>query len=135
MHNLAPSIVKRRWLAVLIGSLALAVFLWGLAYKLSLYAPETSHEVKVPAARMLSENERSDSAARLFLTGSTRNAPSLLPPLHGASLSLFLGFALLCVCLPMSAKQPATCGSPCALHALPFAAMNAFFFRPPPSLS
>lgn len=42
-----------------LAGLALSIVLWGLAYKLSLYAPAQNSFHSIPHAKLLSENERS----------------------------------------------------------------------------
>jgi hypothetical protein len=46
---------------VILGSVGLSVcvFAWGLQYKLSLYDPSQEASLKIPQAKLLSENERS----------------------------------------------------------------------------
>jgi hypothetical protein len=110
-----------------IAFLALAVFGWGLQYKLSLYDQSSDLQNSIPHAKLLSQKERPASSTAIGLIGS--NTPQ--PRLPASCLVLFVGIALLGssavqfswarnrVLVSYSAQQRS-------------AASNYFAFRPPP---
>ncbi|HEY0784284.1 MAG TPA: hypothetical protein VGD62_00335 [Acidobacteriaceae bacterium] len=81
-------------LGILVMLLGLAVFGWGLHYKLSLYQPPTASSARQPAARLLSEQQRTGVQA-----GDTANpdAHPLVdtPPLPGTLALLVISLLLL----------------------------------------
>ncbi|MGB8535054.1 MAG: hypothetical protein WCD57_01455 [Acidobacteriaceae bacterium] len=106
--------------------LSLAVFGWGLQYKLSLYQGKNSITHRAPEAKLLSEKER--PAMAQALDAGTPELPAL---------PLFPGFMLVAVAflLRRSATRYVRTGSlersrpprpPC---------LQAVFFRPPPVLT
>jgi hypothetical protein len=107
--------------------LALAVFGWGLQYKLSLYGHSSEFPNSIPHAKLLSPKERPTSSTAIRLIGSNTQPPHL--PV--GFFVLFVGIALLGssavqfswlrnrVSVNYSAKQRS-------------AASNYFAFRPPP---
>jgi hypothetical protein len=110
--------------------LAISVFTWGLQYKLSLYDPPQSTSHEIPEAKLLSKNEQTTVGEGLFI------GTAVWPLIAQVSLLGLLGFALLGLDLPgtqtfsyrgREAKRPwrFSCRS----------GLNAFFFRPPPSLT
>lgn len=120
-------IAKSRWMYWMVGALTVAIFVWGLSYKLSLYDPNPQTIQKIPAARMLSENERMDSQAAVLLTSSNRAA---LPFLCTAVLlALYRSRSRRCQAI---LHHPA--GNP-PRGTLQTNALTAFFFRPPPTNS
>jgi hypothetical protein len=109
-------------------ALMIAVFGWGLQYKLSLYQHPGSHSRSVSQAKLLSQKERAeasdnqdlaakvDSDQRILIAGPTLLAAAIvLSPLA----SLLLWFRI-----------DAMRGTSSHLR---FAASNFFAFRPPPS--
>lgn len=118
------------WPKLLLLALALSVFGWNLAYKLSLYAQGTAHFHRVPSARMLSENERDTAKNALLAHGEIK------PMLEALSWPLALSLFLLWSRSSASAAlRPVEIPpQPSSLSALPHAALGAFFFRPPPAL-
>jgi len=111
--------------------LAIAVFTWGLQYKLSLYDPPHSRSHQIPEAKLLSRNEQAPLVESLFVI-STDAWPIMAQILpftllafvlanfrsHGTQIFRHLG---------SEAKRPWRISSRPGL--------TAFFFRPPPSLT
>jgi hypothetical protein len=110
--------------------LAISVFTWGLQYKLSLYYPKHSTYHQLPEAKLLSKNEQATTTDGLLT--STAKAPSDF--VRGGILTLML-FALALGLPPISgATQTEQERARPWLVSLS-AGLNAFFFRPPPTLS
>ena len=110
--------------------LAISVFTWGLQYKLSLYYPKHSTYHQLPEAKLLSKNEQATATDGLLT--STVKAPSDF--VGGGDLTLML-FALVLGLPPISgATQTEQERMRPWLLSLS-ASLNAFFFRPPPTLS
>jgi hypothetical protein len=119
---------RRQWsvLGFSLIALALAVFVWGLSYKLSLYDPPQASSHHMVAAKLLSNRERL-TTAKIELQGAS-NAASLLAVC--ALLPLFVPLLLVGKAQPSwtllrianSRKRPG------------FADVPQYFFRPPPSL-
>jgi hypothetical protein len=113
---------------VLIG-LAISVFTWGLQYKLSLYYPKHSTYHQLPEAKLLSKNEQ-PATQGLLMTGA-QPAQDIV---RGGLFTLTL-FALVLGLPPISgATQTEQERMRPWLLSLS-ASLNAFFFRPPPTLS
>lgn len=128
MAKFSPFRMQSFWPRLLLLGLALAVFGWNVAYKLSLYEQNTAHFHRVPSARMLSENER-DTVKNPLLGGL-----SATPDSH-APLALFAcaAFLLWSLCTADAALWSRARTLQPASSALPRAALSAFFFRPPPA--
>ena len=120
-------------LALALAGLALAVFFWGLGYKLSLYAVQHSSFHRIPTARLLSRNE--DTNANEFDSVFNGNVAPDSPRQYAVDAAAFLILWALFATLSM----PPTWSwrreifRPCPTYALD--CLNAFFFRPPPALS
>jgi hypothetical protein len=118
---------RRQWsvLGFSLVALALAVFVWGLNYKLSLYDPPQASSHHMVAAKLLSNRERLTTAKIEFQEAS--NAALLLAV---CALLLFVPLLLAGKAQPSwtllrmanSRKRPG------------FADIPQYFFRPPPSL-
>jgi len=111
-------------------ALAVAVIVWGLTYKLSLYDPPQASSHRMVAAKLLSNRERPKSAKVEF-----QEAPTTAS--HTASMLAFC--ALLPLCLPMllgGKAQPSwTLLRAANSRKRPgFVNIPHYFFRPPPSL-
>jgi hypothetical protein len=109
--------------------LALAVFTWGLQYKLSLYDPPEAPSHTIPEAKILCEDEQAVVADGVTIADTKIPADLILAC---GVLSLFL-FAHV---PPIAAAERRAEQD----HELPrsvscSAGMNAFFFRPPPALA
>jgi hypothetical protein len=111
--------------------LALFVFAWGLQYKLSLYDPPQSQSHSIPAAKLLSKNERA-SVVENLLERSTdvvgRGSHSVLSQVY----VLFVFPLNSCVALAKRsrARRPEKFVTPSS-----YTGLTAFFFRPPPILA
>lgn len=111
--------------------LALAVFTWGLGYKLSLYDPPHASSHLIPTAKLLSQDEQAVPAKHL-LTSSAKAPTEVMQPLYwGAFLFLLL--------VP-STQDPLGSGQKQQEVRLPWrlrfsASFSSFFFRPPPVLA
>jgi hypothetical protein len=110
--------------------LAIAVFTWGLQYKLSLYYPKHSTYHQLPEAKLLSKNEQATATDGLLT--STAKTPSDI--LRGAVLTLMLFAVVLGFPPILGATQTEQERMRPWLHSLS-ASLNAFFFRPPPTPS
>jgi len=119
-----------RFTVVFLG-LAIAVFAWGLQYKLSLYDPPHSNSHGMPEAKLLSRNEQASIVENLFVS-STDAWPVMAQIL---SFTLFAFVMVGCHApgvrifrhLGREAKRP------WSISCRP--GLSAFFFRPPPSLT
>jgi hypothetical protein len=111
--------------------LALFVFAWGLQYKLSLYDPPQSQSHCVPAAKLLSKNERASKIENLL----ERSADVVGRGKHSVLSQVYVLFLLTLdpcaapasrsrVIRPEQFVVPSSCTG-----------MTAFFFRPPPILT
>jgi hypothetical protein len=119
-------------LTCLLVGLAVAVFAWGLQYKLSLYHLEKAISQRVPEAKLLSKDEQPD-ALRGELTRAVPPRPDSLHSVWPASL-----IALLSLCgmlLRFTPTLPGWTVGMRVLRTLRPPHLPAFFFRPPPVLS
>lgn len=121
--TIRPSLCKFTF--VFIG-LAIAVFTWGLQYKLSLYYPPHSTYHQIPEAKLLSRNEQSIGADSILITRAA--APGDCA--HGGLIILTL-FGWVLALLPVATSQARRETKRSWLVSLS-ASLNAFFFRPPP---
>ena len=110
-------------------SLASSVFLWGLQYKLSLYDPPQSPSHHIPSAKLLSSNEQSNTSER---SASTQSRPSL-KVLRTLSNTVFFILLIACVFRVRGSGHLEVRRNP-SLQ-LQKALLEAFFVRPPPSLT
>lgn len=120
---------SRKWniLALSILGLAVAVFAWGLRYKLSLYksAPVALHHVS--SAKLLSNRER---PANVIVEIERATMPVVVPAVFCATLLLFTGLLL-------DPRQQSRWAFQRDLNwrRRPHPqALRPLFFRPPPSL-
>jgi hypothetical protein len=109
--------------------LALAVFGWGVKYKISLYDPPGSISAHMSHAKLLSQKERPVSSDNLHLVRpSLLEAQSLI-----SSHAFFIAAVVLVLCCAASIRMltRAQDGDPyrrrCSLNSI------YFFFRPPPA--
>jgi len=111
------------WMMVAVAMLALAVFSWGVRYKVSLYHPV----VHMSAAKLLSQRERPATIEAARLAADPLPAPQ---PLPFFTLALGALFATLRVLKPKFLHR-----EPCnrTLSRRP-PCHSFFFFRPPPVL-
>lgn len=108
-------------------TLSMAVFGWGLQYKLSLYQGKGSIAHSTPEAKLLSQKERPLVAQT---TLSTR--PTQLPAFHLFPALLMVALAAL---LQPAAAGYARVGSVEKPRALMPPCLQAIFLRPPPVLT
>lgn len=115
-------------LSILLATLGMCVFLWGLAYKLSLYETHEPSIHQIPEAKFLSRNEdpSATDALRHCLSG-------LLKPTGSVLLISIIAF-----CRGFEAPSPKVVYRDLVLKQPPASPLNRsltrFFFRPPPGL-
>ena len=109
--------------------LSMAVFGWGLQYKLSLYKGKTSITHLAPEAKLLSQKER-PMASQAPIAHSTE-PPSF--PQTPALLSMTLFVALAPALFRAAARLVRTGSTEGSRAPLP-PCLDALFFRPPPVL-
>jgi hypothetical protein len=117
------------WLGFI--ALALAVFIWGLGYKLSLYDPPQAKSHQIPQAKLLSKNEQSIAVQSPLLKNANDPSTAIPRVLPGITLLLAVAFCLLR--LPFFRLRGLKTAVVRARR--DFAALTSFFFRPPPSLA
>lgn len=116
-------------LVVGLTGLALSIFLWGLAYKLSLYESMQTSFHRIPHAKLLSENERPTAvAASNNLIPSGLLDFSLLPALAGGVL---LGGFLVALRAEQERHRALSFSGSYRQHPLG-AYFGSILFRPPP---
>jgi hypothetical protein len=107
--------------------LALALFGWGLQYKLSLYEHSSNHPSSILHAKLLSQKERPASAAAVGLIAGNTQQPQLP--------AKFFPLLVVTILLGLSATQFSWMRSRVLVsysgHQR-LAASNYFAFRPPP---
>jgi hypothetical protein len=111
--------------------LALFVFAWGLQYKLSLYDQPRSQSHSVPAAKLLSKNERAseiDSLLERSTDVAGRGKHSVLSQVY--VLFVLTLDPLVALARRSGARRLERCVAPSS-----YTGLTAFFFRPPPSLT
>jgi hypothetical protein len=111
--------------------LALAVFGWGIKYKISLYDPPGSLSTYMSHAKLLSQKERPVSSNNLDLVRpSLLEAPSSIsyPSFSVASIMLVLCCTTASLWMLTRAKDGDSYRQRCAFDSI------YFFFRPPPVL-
>ena len=111
--------------------LAISVFAWGLQYKLSLYDPPhcTSHEI--PEQKLLSRNEQATVVEGLLVSGT--NAWPAIAHILPFSLLAFVLLGLTPLVTQILRHLGGEAKRPWRVSCRP--GLNAFFFRPPPSLT
>ena len=116
------------WFSLAFVVLAISVFSWGLGYKLSLYNASPSSFHRVPTATLLSGDEQNTSDHTIL-----RGDFSGVPPVQ-VELAMFmvLPFAVLAL-MSATVKQQEQDTADSSLNRR-VAALNSFFFRPPPQI-
>lgn len=104
--------------------LAMAVFGWGLQYKLSLYKGKTSISHLAPEAKLLSQKERPEAWPEVGARPTELSAFPLLPA--------FIMVLALAPALYLPAVRYVRTGSTERAPAPLPACVRAVFFRPPP---
>jgi hypothetical protein len=107
--------------------LSMAVFGWGLQYKLSLYKGKDSISHLAPVAKLLSQKERP-------MAGQALTAPAELPSFQPALLSMIV-IAAMTPGLFRAVARYVRIGSTEGSRAPLPPCIEALFFRPPPVLS
>ena len=127
-----PTILTRfsRFTLVFLG-LALAVFTWGLQYKLSLYDPPQASTHQMPSAKLLSQEEQS-VVARHPSIGGEKSPDTLIHAVFPCAWILF--FVIFPVRDTRAHGQNARDVSR-PRHLRTFADLGPLFFRPPPVLA
>lgn len=111
--------------------LAIAVFAWGLQYKLSLYDAPGSTSRQIPEAKLLSGNEQS-AVAESPLMKTANTSPGVMPGLLFTVLTSFLvGLGIASARIADRVSQERTRPWCVARRS----GLAAFFFRPPPVLA
>jgi len=108
--------------------LSVAVFGWGLQYKLSLYQSKDSISHLAPEAKLLSQKERPTAGQALSAHPAELQSFTLLPALLSVTLASALG-------LFQAAARYVQTGSIEGSRAPMPSCLKALFFRPPPFLS
>jgi hypothetical protein len=111
--------------------LAISVFAWGLQYKLSLYDPPHSSSHEIPEAKLLSRNEQATVVEGFFLR-STKAWP-VIAQILPFSLLAFVFHGLSPKVMQIFHRPGREIKRTWRLICRP--GLNAFFFRPPPSLT
>lgn len=110
--------------------LALCVFLWGLQYKLSLYAPQEAASHQIPIAKLLSQNEQSWTTERQQAVRTRNTAKVLYTAPAAAFLTLLMLFCI--VDNGAGGQREARASRAARLRHSVF--LDGVFVRPPPSL-
>lgn len=117
-------------LSILFAMLGTCVFLWGLGYKLSLYDVHQHSIHQIPVAKLISRDED---------TGATERASLRAPALDPSPTGLLFGFMMVSAWIisdettrAKNAKRDSF--TPVSWSSLRSADLNAFFFRPPPTV-
>jgi hypothetical protein len=131
LNQSTPSRVRPPRSSSLLLCLALFVFAWGLQYKLSLYDPPQSQSHSIPAAKLLSKNERAGVVENLLERSTDvggRGKHSVLSQVYVLFvLTLGPGGA---IARRSGARRPEE-----FVASSSYTGLTAFFFRPPPTLS
>ena len=128
-HTIRPSL--SRFTFAFLG-LALAVFTWGLGYKLSLYDPPQASSHLIPTAKLLSQEEQAIAAKHLVTSSAKAPTAEVMPALFWGAF-LFLLLASGAQDLLESIQKRREVRLPWRLRFS--ASFSSFFFRPPPVLA
>ncbi|HVW77751.1 MAG TPA: hypothetical protein VHB45_09065 [Alloacidobacterium sp.] len=118
-------------LALVLFGLAVAVFAWGLQYKLSLYDPPQAISHSMPEAKLLTKEEQVTRTESPLLDDSG----AALKNIHIVLSSIFLLISLALNLLGAASDRTLVHFHQMPLRVRLFACMDAFFFRPPPALA
>jgi hypothetical protein len=116
--------------AIAFTGLAFCVFIWGLQYKLSLYDPPEAPSHHVPTAKLLSKNERSNSAESPLVVRTRTSTKVVYTVLSVVGFILLLILSTLNPPLSSQREQRAN-----RLRPLRRAHLRTYFVRPPPVLA
>ena len=137
IYKVVSSSTRRRlfsWLSLAMIGLALAVFGWGIGYKVSLYYPPNSTAHLMPHAKLLSKNEQ-DASKRETLTRRSNKSASDRDKAALAFTLLFvytLSAAAFCNIPAVSQREREASRRLYLRHR---ASLSFFFFLPPPVLA
>jgi len=112
-------------LSIFLAMLGTCVFLWGFAYKLSLYDTHRPTLHRIPEAKLLSKNEDTNATDSVRLCLSS----AVSAPISLVFSAVLISLAVFGACGSLSQKIPKTPDAPGPQ--LRFI-LSAFFFRPPP---
>jgi hypothetical protein len=116
------------WLWLGFIALAIAVFTWGLGYKLSLYDPPQARSHEIPQAKLLSKNEQAIAVQSPLLKDTAD--PSTAASRVLSSVTILLVWAL--VLQPLSSFRLFRLETRSSRPLRNCAALTRFFFLPPP---
>ena len=106
--------------------LAVAVFAWGLQYKMSLYNTSSSLSASVPHAKLLTQKERPASIASIGPDSAQDRWP--------VSYTIFLFVTILCALTAAQTLQILSRPLDKDSRKQRFSALDFFSFRPPPAV-
>jgi hypothetical protein len=127
ISTMTSASTKRRfasWFVFTFLGLAMAVFAWGLAYKLSLYDPPQAVSRQMPQAKLLSREQQPSVEIK------TSAQPDPPEDLKGANVALLLAFVSTLAGTPVLLSRLQA--SELHFHPQPVLALSHLFFRPPP---
>jgi hypothetical protein len=107
--------------------LAVAVFTWGLQYKMSLYSPSSGLNASVPHAKLLSQKERPEPNVASIRPDSTQDRSPV-------SYAILLFASIVCSLVVAVIVQTRSLSLDKGSRQQRFAALDFFSFRPPPEL-
>jgi hypothetical protein len=110
--------------------LSLAVFTWGLQYKLSLYDPPQAASHRMVEAKLLSKNEQTTVSDRALAS----NFKAAVSEWSASGYPVFVLSLVVLACLrrPSAPHEGLDADRPWRIRRR--ASMDPFFFRPPPAL-
>jgi len=125
----SPLSIRRSYTLNVMGMLllAVAVFAWGLHYKMSLYNTSNGLTASVPHAKLLSEKERPEPDVASIRPESTQDRSPV-------SYTIFLFASIICSLVAAVTIQIRSQFLDKGSHQQRFAALDFFSFRPPPVL-
>jgi hypothetical protein len=118
-------------LTLLFVGLALAVIMWGLGYKLSLYDPPQATTHLMPTAKLLSRDQQTSAEDALAILSRSAADARLIHAVVPAALLAFLLASSLTV-VTCGWQRNRELNRPWLVRSR--VCMDAFFFRPPPLL-
>lgn len=127
-HKIRPNL--SRFSFAFLG-LAIAVFAWGLQYKLSLYDPPHSTSHEIPEAKLLSRDEQAPVVESLFVIST--DAWPVIAQILPFTLLAFVLAAFHSRGTQIFRHLGGEAKRPWRISCRP--GLTAFFFRPPPSLT
>lgn len=125
----SPLSIRRIYTLNIMGMLllAVAVFAWGLQYKMSLYNPSSGLAASAPHAKLLSQKERPEPNTASIRLDSTQDR-------FPVSYTIFLFASIVCALVVAVTIQSRSLSLDKGSRQQRFAASDFFSFRPPPVL-